>query len=126
MSTVPADVGIQEFTDVARRIESEIGTIVVGQADVVRGVVTAVLGGGHVLLEGVPGLGKTLLIRSLSQVLELPFSRIQFTPDLMSADVTGTTILVEEPAGGRAFEFQPGPIFASLLLADELNRATPK
>jgi len=84
------------------------------------------LGGGHVLLEGVPGLGKTLLIRSLSQVLELPFSRIQFTPDLMPADVTGTTILVEEPAGGRAFEFQPGPIFASLLLADELNRATPK
>lgn len=126
MSITHADLAVRDFTDVAQRIEAEIGKVVVGQAEVVRGVVTAVLGGGHVLLEGVPGLGKTLLIRSLSQVLDLPFSRVQFTPDLMPADITGTTVLMEERGGGRAFEFQPGPIFASLILADELNRATPK
>jgi len=125
-NTATADLAIHEFTDVARRIEQEIGKVMVGQDEVVRGIITAVLGGGHVLLEGVPGLGKTLLIRSLGQVLDLPFSRIQFTPDLMPADITGTTMLVEERGGGRAFEFQPGPIFASLILADELNRATPK
>ncbi len=120
------DISIREFTDLARQIELEIGKIMVGQAEVVRGIITAVLGGGHVLLEGVPGLGKTRLIRGLGQVLDLPFSRIQFTPDLMPADITGTTMLMEERGGGRAFEFQPGPIFASLVLADELNRATPK
>jgi MoxR-like ATPase len=126
LSVVPIDVSIQEFSDVARRIEDEIAKVMVGQAEVVRGIVTAVLGGGHVLLEGVPGLGKTLLIRSLGQVLDIPYSRIQFTPDLMPADITGTTMLLDDSAGGRAFQFQPGPIFASLVLADELNRATPK
>ena len=92
----------------------------------VRHVLIAVLAGGHVLLEGVPGLGKTMLVRTLGQVLDLKFSRIQFTPDLMPADIVGTDILEETAEGGREFRFQPGPIFANLVLADEMNRATPK
>ena len=98
----------------------------VGQADVVRDVLICLIAGGHALLEGVPGLGKTMLVRTLAEALELAFSRIQFTPDLMPADITGTNILVEDPEGGRQFAFQPGPVFANLLLADEINRATPK
>ena len=96
-----------------------------GKANVVRGVLIGILAGGHVLLEGVPGLGKTMLIRTLGQVLDLKFSRIQFTPDLMPADIIGTEILIDQD-GQRAFRFQPGPVFANLVLADEINRATPK
>jgi MoxR-like ATPase len=115
----------QEFIESARRIERELGKVIVGQSEVVRGVLTSILAGGHVLLEGVPGLGKTLLVRTLAQALRLDASRVQFTPDLMPADITGTNIIVDE-AGGRTFRFQPGPIFANLVLADEINRATPK
>jgi MoxR-like ATPase len=115
----------QEFVDTAGCIEREVAKVIVGQRDVVRGVLVSILAGGHVLLEGVPGLGKTLLVRTLAQALRLEASRVQFTPDLMPADITGTNIIVDEGAG-RAFRFQPGPIFANLVLADEINRATPK
>jgi MoxR-like ATPase len=116
-----------EFVRVARAIEDEIGKVIVGQQEVVRGILTCVLAGGHALLEGVPGLGKTMLVRTLGQVLDLSFSRIQFTPDLMPADITGTNLLAEDGnLGLRNFQFQPGPIFANLVLADEINRATPK
>ena len=107
-------------------LEAELAQVIVGQQEVVRGVLTALLAGGHVLLEGVPGLGKTLLVRTLSEVLELSFNRIQFTPDLMPADILGTNLVVENPDGRREFQFQRGPIFAHLILADEINRATPK
>ncbi len=115
-----------EFRDNVRRIEAEIAKTMVGQAETVRDVVTSIIAGGHVLLEGVPGLGKTLLVRTLAEVLDLEFSRIQFTPDLMPADITGTNILAADAGGQRRFVFQPGPIFANLVLADEINRATPK
>jgi MoxR-like ATPase len=116
-----------EFLRTARAIEDEVAKIIVGQQEVVRGILTCVLGGGHALLEGVPGLGKTMLVRTLSQVLDLSFSRIQFTPDLMPADITGTTVIAENGLGGvRGFQFQAGPVFANLVLADEINRATPK
>src|SRR3712207_2633358 len=98
----------------------------VGQSGVVRDVLICLIAGGHALLEGVPGLGKTMLVRTLAEALDLEFSRIQFTPDLMPADITGTNILVEDEAGRRQFAFQPGPVFANLILADEINRATPK
>ena len=98
----------------------------VGQTEVVRDVLICLIAGGHALLEGVPGLGKTMLVRTLAEALDLDFSRIQFTPDLMPADITGTNILVEDPMGGRQFVFKPGPVFANLVLADEINRATPK
>ena len=97
-----------------------------GQDEVVRDTIVALLAGGHVLLEGVPGLGKTSLVRALGEVLELSFSRIQFTPDLMPADITGTTLIQEDRGRARRFHFQPGPVFANLVLADEVNRATPK
>lgn len=115
-----------EFRQVAARIEQEVGKVIVGQKEVVRHVLIGLMAGGHVLLEGVPGLGKTMLIRTLAEVLDLQFSRIQFTPDLMPADIVGTDILEEEESGGRHFRFQPGPVFANLILADEINRATPK
>jgi len=115
-----------EFRSLAAAIEAEIGKVIVGQAKVVRHVLVALLAGGHLLLEGVPGLGKTVLIRTLGQVLDLQFSRVQFTPDLMPADITGTEIMEESDSGERAFRFQKGPIFANLVLADEINRATPK
>ena len=121
-----ADIGLEQFGEIARDIEAEIGKVIVGQRDVVRSVVICVLAGGHALLEGVPGLGKTMLIRTLGDVLELKFSRIQFTPDLMPADIVGTDILEETEDGRREFRFQSGPIFANLVLADEINRATPK
>ncbi len=117
---------IAAFADSGRRLEEAVGAVVVGQRAVVRDVVIAVLAGGHVLLEGVPGLGKTLLVRTLGQALNIYFSRIQFTPDLMPADITGATIISEDEAGKRAFSFQPGPIFGNVVLADEINRATPK
>jgi MoxR-like ATPase len=111
-------------------VRERVGQIVVGQTPIVDGVLTCLFVGGHVLLEGVPGIGKTLLVRTLSRALSLSFGRVQFTPDLMPADISGTTIVVEEdaPGGGRArrFRFQPGPVFAQILLADEINRATPK
>jgi MoxR-like ATPase len=109
------------------QLKAEIGKVIVGHGEVVDGVLTALFAGGNVLLEGVPGLGKTLLVRTLAQTLHLPFSRIQFTPDLMPADVIGTNIVTEDPdTGRRQFEFQQGPIFAQVVLADEINRATPK
>jgi MoxR-like ATPase len=117
---------IQQFRDAFQKLRDEIGKVIVGHADIVDGTLTALFGGGHILLEGVPGLGKTLLVRTLSEVMDLSFSRIQFTPDLMPADILGTNLVVEDANGRRAFEFQRGPIFAHLLLADEINRATPK
>jgi len=117
---------IAAFRDAYGRLRAELGKIIVGQDAIVDGALIALMGGGHVLLEGVPGLGKTLLVRTLSQVLDLTFNRIQFTPDLMPADIVGTNIVMETPGGRREFQFQSGPIFAHLLLADEINRATPK
>jgi len=116
---------VEQFRSAAARIETEVGRVIVGQSDVVRLVLVSILAGGHVLLEGVPGLGKTMLIRALGQALDLKFSRIQFTPDLMPADILGTEILADQD-GRREFSFRPGPIFANLVLADEINRATPK
>src|SRR5918912_1011347 len=114
------------FIETARSIEAEVGRVIVGQSEVVRGVLTCLLAGGHALLEGIPGLGKTLLVRTIGEALDLTVARVQFTPDLMPADITGTTILRESTEGGRTFQFQPGPLFANLVLADEVNRATPK
>jgi len=121
-----AEIGLERFGEIARSIEAEVGKVIVGQDEVVRSVIICVLAGGHALLEGVPGLGKTMLIRTLGDVLDLQFSRIQFTPDLMPADIVGTDILEESEDGRRQFRFQAGPIFANLILADEINRATPK
>lgn len=117
---------VAEFREVAQRIEDEVAKVMVGQAGVVREVLICLVAGGHALLEGVPGLGKTMLVRTLADSLDLSFSRIQFTPDLMPADITGTNILLESETGGRQFAFQQGPIFSNLVLADEINRATPK
>jgi MoxR-like ATPase len=108
------------------RIRTEIAKVIVGQQDVVDGVLICLLAGGHVLLEGVPGLGKTTLLRTLSRVLRLQYSRIQFTPDLMPGDIVGSMIMETDPSGAKSFRFQPGPIFSNLVLADEINRATPK
>jgi MoxR-like ATPase len=125
MATAPLQLPPTEFIRIAKTIEDEVGKVIVGQDQVVRGILTCVLAGGHALLEGVPGLGKTMLIRTLSDVLDLSFARIQFTPDLMPADITGTNVISDD-GGMRGFQFQPGPIFANLVLADEINRATPK
>ncbi len=128
MSTINAvdDAEIDTFRDTVAAIRAELAKAIVGQDEVVRYVLVGLVSNGHTLLEGVPGLGKTLLIRSLGQALELRFSRIQFTPDLMPADITGTEIMEERDGGRRGFRFQQGPIFANLVLADEINRATPK
>jgi MoxR-like ATPase len=115
-----------DFRQAYSRVQKEIGKVIVGHTDIVHGVLTCLFVGGHALLEGVPGLGKTLLVRTLSQVLDLNFNRIQFTPDLMPSDIIGTNIISEAPDGKRTFSFQSGPIFAQILLADEINRATPK
>ena len=117
---------ISKFRATYDALTAEIGKIIVGQKTIVDGTVNALFANGHVLLEGVPGLGKTLLVRTLSQVLDLSFNRIQFTPDLMPADVIGTNMVHETSDGKRAFDFQHGPIFSHLILADEINRATPK
>jgi MoxR-like ATPase len=117
---------IQTFRQAHAALRAELGKVIVGQEAVVEGTLQALFAGGHVLLEGVPGLGKTLLVRTLGEVLDLSFSRIQFTPDLMPADILGTNIVMEVPGGRREFQFQRGPIFAHLILADEINRATPK
>src|SRR6476620_1805916 len=115
----------EQFRQAYRRVRDEIGKVIVGHNEIVDGVLTCLFVGGHALLEGVPGLGKTLLVRTLSQVLDLKFSRIQFTPDLMPSDILGTNIITEHE-GNRRFAFQAGPIFAQIMLADEINRATPK
>lgn len=115
-----------DFKEKCEHIFSEIERDVIGQKDVVYGTVIAMIAGGNVLLEGVPGVGKTRLVRSLGRVFDLPFSRIQFTPDLMPADVTGTNIIIKDDKGNSKFSFQPGPVFSSIILADEINRATPK
>jgi MoxR-like ATPase len=117
---------IESFRRAYESLRLEIGKVIVGHHDIVDGTLTAIFGGGHVLLEGVPGLGKTLLVRTLSEVLDMSFNRIQFTPDLMPADILGTNLVMETTAGRREFQFQRGPIFAHLVLADEINRATPK
>lgn len=116
----------QQFNNHVKRLRDEIGKVMVGQQEIVDGVLICLISNGHALLEGVPGLGKTLVIRTLSEATDLRFSRIQFTPDLMPADIVGTNILIENESGGREFSFQPGPIFANIVLADEVNRATPK
>ncbi len=115
-----------EFRKAYGRVQAEIGKVIVGHSDIVHGVLTCLFVGGHALLEGVPGLGKTLLVRTLSDVLDLSFKRIQFTPDLMPSDIIGTNIIGEAADGKRHFSFQAGPIFAQIVLADEINRATPK
>jgi MoxR-like ATPase len=120
------EAAIQRFTEAYAGLRAEIGKVIVGHQGIVEGTLIALFAGGHVLLEGVPGLGKTLLVRTLSEVLELSFNRIQFTPDLMPADILGTNLVMESPGGRREFQFQHGPIFAHLILADEINRATPK
>ena len=114
------------FCDVARQIEEQVSRVIIGQSDIIRHTLIAIITGGHVLLEGLPGLGKTSLVRAFSDALALHFSRIQFTPDLMPADIVGTDILEEGETGKRVFRFQAGPVFANLILADEINRATPK
>src|SRR5213595_1154967 len=127
----PSEADITEFIDIAQQLEKELCSVVIGQERVIRELLLALFAGGHVLLEGVPGLGKTLLVRTVADALALKFARIQFTPDLMPADIVGTTIVSEQSDGSttgsrRVFSFQPGPIFANIVLADEINRATPK
>jgi MoxR-like ATPase len=114
------------FKSTFEKVRAEVRKAIVGQEELVEGVLVGLAANGHVLLEGMPGLGKTLLVKSLSQSLNLDFSRIQFTPDMMPADVTGTNILAQTDAGARSFEFRRGPVFANIVLADEINRATPK
>lgn len=121
----PSGLTAERVVEGVRLLEAQVARAVVGQNEVVRQVIIALVAGGHVLLEGVPGLGKTLLVRTLADALGLSFARVQFTPDLMPADITGTNLLVDE-GGRRTFKFMPGPIFTNLLLADEINRATPK
>lgn len=117
---------VHSFRERFSQLKAEIGKVIVGQNEIVKGTLIAICAGGHVLLEGVPGLGKTLLVRTLSDALDLSFNRVQFTPDLMPADILGTNLVVENPDGRREFQFQRGPIFAHIILADEINRATPK
>lgn len=120
------ETDLKQFETQIKNIFTQIGRDLIGQEEVVEGAVIAMIAGGNVLLEGVPGVGKTRLVRTLGRVFDLPFSRIQFTPDLMPADITGTNIIVKDDKGNAKFEFQPGPIFSNIILADEINRATPK
>lgn len=125
MTVTEAQQDVTQFVERFESLKTEIGKFIVGQKDVVENVLIAVLCSGHVLLEGVPGLGKTALVNTLAKVLDLQFRRVQFTPDLLPSDIVGTNILVERH-GDKVFEFQPGPVFCNILLADEINRATPK
>ncbi|NLM34957.1 MAG: MoxR family ATPase [Clostridiales bacterium] len=117
---------IQEVVSKIRKVEEEVGKAIIGQKDVINQVLIAIFAGGNILLEGSPGLGKTQLVKTLAKVMDLTFSRIQFTPDLMPADVVGTNIIIKDSSGKGLFEFQHGPVFSNLVLADEINRATPK
>ena len=123
-SELPSQV--EQFRTRFRAIQQELGKMMVGQDELVEGVLVAFFAGGHVLMEGVPGLGKTMLVRTLADAVHLKFSRVQFTPDLMPADIIGTNLIVEDAEGRKSFQFQPGPVFANIVLADEINRATPK
>lgn len=123
---MPSETALQDSVARLNEVRREIGKVIVGQQDAVDGVLVCLLAGGHVLLEGVPGLGKTTLLRTLARVLRLKYSRIQFTPDLMPADIVGSMMIETDERGAKALRFQPGPIFAHLVLADEINRATPK
>lgn len=120
------NITADQFRETASEIEAQVGRVIVGQGELVRNTLITLLAGGNALLEGVPGLGKTMLVRTLSQAVDCGFARIQFTPDLMPADIVGTNLIVEDEQGHRQFQFEPGPIFANLVLADEINRATPK
>ena len=117
---------VREFRSDLDRVRAEVGKMIVGQEEILDGVLICLIAGGHALLEGVPGLGKTMLVRSVSEALHLDFHRVQFTPDLMPSDILGTTIIAEDEAGHKEFQFRPGPVFANIVLADEVNRATPK
>ena len=126
MSSLPVDRQIHDFRQQFLLVRDEISRVIVGNSEIVSGVFTCLLARGHVLLEGIPGVGKTKLVQTMADVLHLKFSRIQFTPDLMPGDIIGTNIVREDIAGRKSFEFQRGPIFANMVLADEINRATPK
>ena len=117
---------IQQFVTDFETIEKEIGKVIIGQKELIRHVLVAMVAGGNVLLEGMPGLGKTQLVKAIGKTMGLVFSRIQFTPDLMPADVTGTTILTTDEQCRQSFSFRKGPVFSNVVLADEINRATPK
>ena len=121
-----SEKNVNKFSEQCKNIFEQVARDVIGQKEVVEGTIIAMIAGGNVLLEGVPGVGKTRLVRSLGRVFNMPFSRIQFTPDLMPADVTGTNIIVKGGNGNSSFQFQPGPVFSNIVLADEINRATPK
>jgi MoxR-like ATPase len=124
--TDPNPFTAEQFRDTAAAIEAQVGQVIVGQKELVRHTLVTLLAGGNALLEGVPGLGKTMLVRTLAEAIDCNFSRIQFTPDLMPSDIVGTNLIVEDEQGRRQFQFEAGPVFANLVLADEINRATPK
>ena len=120
------EAGVEQFQAKIAKLREEIGRMIVGQREVIDGVILCLLADGQVLLEGVPGLGKTMLVRTLSEAIDCKFSRVQFTPDMMPSDILGTNMIVEDERGNKSFEFQKGPVFTNILLADEINRATPK
>ncbi len=126
MTTTDSQQQVEQFREKFGRVRDELGRMIVGQSEIIESVLVAFFAAGHVLLEGVPGLGKTMLVRTLADAVNLKFSRVQFTPDLMPSDIIGTNIIREDEHGRKSFQFQPGPVFANILLADEINRATPK